>query len=61
MPGPTIHRHAAIETHAHAAKEAALVTFMVTASGLTLLSIGAAFWGLVAGVLTQFVLSPRRA
>jgi len=42
-------------------REAALVTFMVTASGLTLLSIGAAFWGLVAGVITQFVLSPRRA
>ena len=31
-------------------REAALVTFMVTASGLTLLSIGSAFWGLVAGV-----------
>jgi benzoate membrane transport protein len=42
-------------------REAALVTFMVTASGLTLLSIGAAFWGLVAGVLTQFVLNARRA
>lgn len=33
-------------------REAALVTFLVTASGLTLLGIGAAFWGLVAGVLT---------
>jgi benzoate membrane transport protein len=42
-------------------REAALVTFMVTASGLTLLSIGAAFWGLVAGVITQVVLSARRA
>ncbi|WP_027795542.1 benzoate/H(+) symporter BenE family transporter [Paraburkholderia acidipaludis] len=42
-------------------REAALVTFMVTASGLTLLSIGAAFWGLVAGVLTQVVLNARRA
>ncbi|MBN3852353.1 MULTISPECIES: benzoate/H(+) symporter BenE family transporter [unclassified Paraburkholderia] len=42
-------------------REAALVTFMVTASGLTLLSIGAAFWGLVAGVLTQFVLNARKA
>jgi benzoate membrane transport protein len=42
-------------------REAALVTFMVTASGLTLLSIGSAFWGLVAGVLTQFVLTARRA
>jgi benzoate membrane transport protein len=42
-------------------REAALVTFMVTASGLTLLSIGAAFWGLVAGVITQVVLNARRA
>ncbi|HXZ08933.1 MAG TPA: benzoate/H(+) symporter BenE family transporter [Paraburkholderia sp.] len=42
-------------------REAALVTFMVTASGLTLLSIGSAFWGLVAGVLTQLILNVRRA
>ena len=42
-------------------REAALVTFMVTASGLTLLSIGSAFWGLVAGVLTQLVLNARQA
>ncbi|KAF1024389.1 MAG: Inner membrane protein YdcO [Burkholderia plantarii] len=42
-------------------REAALVTFMVTASGLTLLSIGSAFWGLVAGVLTQVILNARRA
>ncbi|WP_144108406.1 benzoate/H(+) symporter BenE family transporter [Paraburkholderia sp. BCC1886] len=41
-------------------REAALVTFMVTASGLTLLSIGSAFWGLVAGVLTQLVLNAGR-
>lgn len=33
-------------------REAALVTFLVTASGLTLFGIGAAFWGLVAGVVT---------
>ena len=42
-------------------REAALVTFMVTASGLTLLSIGSAFWGLAAGVITQVVLNGRRA
>ena len=33
---------------------------MVTASGLTLLSIGSAFWGLVAGIVTQVVLNVRR-
>ncbi|MGV7244907.1 benzoate/H(+) symporter BenE family transporter [Caballeronia sp. M23-90] len=42
-------------------REAALVTFMVTASGLTLLSIGSAFWGLVGGIVTQIVLNARRA
>ncbi|KDR31594.1 MULTISPECIES: benzoate/H(+) symporter BenE family transporter [Caballeronia] len=42
-------------------REPALVTFMVTASGLTLLSIGSAFWGLIAGVVTHVVLNARRA
>ena len=38
-------------------REAALVTFMVTASGMTLFSVGSAFWGIVAGVLTLMILS----
>jgi benzoate membrane transport protein len=42
-------------------REAALITFMVTASGLTLFSIGSAFWGIVAGVLTLLILNGRRA
>lgn len=42
-------------------REAALITFMVTASGLTLFSIGSAFWGIVAGVLTMLILNSRRA
>jgi benzoate membrane transport protein len=37
-------------------REPALVTFLVTASGLTLLGIGSAFWGLVGGVATLLVL-----
>ncbi len=40
-------------------REAALITFMVTASGLTLFGIGAALWGLIAGVVTLLVLSKR--
>ena len=35
-------------------REAALVTFLVTASGLTLAGIGSAFWGLVAGIVALF-------
>ncbi|MEI2417262.1 benzoate/H(+) symporter BenE family transporter [Orrella sp. JC864] len=40
-------------------REPALLTFLVTASGVTLMGIGSAFWGLVAGVLAMLVL--RRA
>jgi benzoate membrane transport protein len=32
-------------------REPALITFLVSASGLSLLGIGAAFWGLVAGLI----------
>ena len=36
-------------------REAALITFLVTASGLTLWGVGAAFWGVVAGALALAV------
>ena len=39
------------ETH----REAALITFLVTLSGLTLAGIGSAFWGVVAGALALAV------
>jgi benzoate membrane transport protein len=41
-------------------REAALITFLVTASGLTLWGVGAAFWGVVAGVLALAVAGWRR-
>ncbi|HTN67231.1 MAG TPA: benzoate/H(+) symporter BenE family transporter, partial [Burkholderiaceae bacterium] len=41
-------------------REAALITFLVTASGVTLFGVGAAFWGLVAGALAFFVLNWKR-
>lgn len=40
-------------------REAALITFMVTASGITFWSIGSAFWGLIAG-LAVLALGMRR-
>ncbi len=40
-------------------REPALVTFLVAASGVTLLGIGSAFWGLIAGSLTLLVLRSR--
>lgn len=39
-------------------RDAAIVTFLCTASGLTLLGIGSAFWGLVLGLLVHR-LKPR--
>ncbi|MFD3617476.1 benzoate/H(+) symporter BenE family transporter [Streptomyces sp. NPDC058676] len=38
-----------------ALREPAVVTFLATASGVTLLGIGSAFWGLLAGTLTFVV------
>ncbi|WP_306185218.1 MULTISPECIES: benzoate/H(+) symporter BenE family transporter [unclassified Streptomyces] len=43
-----------------AAREAAVVTFLATASGVTLLGIGSAFWGLLAGALTSVVANAGR-
>lgn len=42
-------------------REAALITFMMTASGFTLFSIGSAFWGIVAGVVTLLILQGRKS
>jgi benzoate membrane transport protein len=42
-------------------REAALITFVVTASGLTLGGVGSAFWGVVAGALALAVARWRRS
>ncbi|NIY46584.1 benzoate/H(+) symporter BenE family transporter [Cedecea colo] len=42
-------------------RDAAIVTFLVTASGLTLAGTGSAFWGLIAGGICYGVFSARRA
>lgn len=41
-------------------RDAAVVTFLVTASGLTLCGIGSAFWGLIAGGICYTVLRLAR-
>ncbi|SHM41258.1 benzoate/H(+) symporter BenE family transporter [Phytopseudomonas punonensis] len=38
-------------------REAALITFLVTASGMSLFGVGSAFWGIVAGLLTLVLLN----
>lgn len=44
---------AAVRDESH--REAALITFLVTLSGITLAGIGSAFWGVVAGALALAV------
>ena len=51
----TIGNSLAAALREEAEREPALVTFLVTASGLTLFGIGSAFWGLVAGTITLLV------
>jgi benzoate membrane transport protein len=41
-------------------REAALLTFMVSASGISFFGIGSAFWGLVAGILALLVVNAGR-
>ena len=41
------------------AREAAVITFVVTASGISLFGVGAAFWGLLAGAGASFVFNRR--
>ena len=36
-------------------REAALITFLVTLSGVTIAGVGSAFWGIVAGALALLV------
>jgi benzoate membrane transport protein len=40
-------------------REAALITFLVAASGVTVLGIGSAFWAIVVGLIARAVLRPR--
>lgn len=47
----------ALQTEKH--REAGLITFLVVMSGITLGGIGAAFWGVAAGVLVQWALDVK--
>ncbi|NDE42363.1 MAG: hypothetical protein EB007_10440, partial [Betaproteobacteria bacterium] len=45
--------HVALRDEAH--REAALITFLVTLSGVVIGGVGAAFWGVLAGAAALFV------
>lgn len=42
-------------------REAALITFLVTASGMSFLGLSAAFWGLIFGLFAHLLLNLRRS
>jgi len=50
----------AAATRDESQREAALITFLITASGASLFGIGSAFWGLVGGVLALAALTWRK-
>ena len=50
---------AALQGEPH--REAALITFLVTLSGVVVAGVGSAFWGVVAGSLALFVQQYRRS
>jgi benzoate membrane transport protein len=56
----TLSSSLATALEAPADRDAALLTFLCTASGITLLGIGSAFWGLVLGVAAAAVARGRR-
>jgi len=48
---------AAAEDH----REAAVITFLATASGMSFLGLGSAFWGIVIGMVAYWILHARRS
>ncbi len=57
----TIGSGLSVAMHDERSREAALITFLVTLSGLMLWGVGSAFWGVVAGALTLAVQRLRLA
>jgi benzoate membrane transport protein len=58
---PTVGANLANATRDESRREAAMLTFLITLSGVSVAKIGAPFWGIVAGVIATIILSPRFA
>ncbi len=56
----TIASSVAVAVKEEESREAALITFLVTASGTSLFGIGSAFWGLVAGGISLLIINGWR-
>lgn len=50
--GQNLHTALGQDTH----REAALITLLLSSSGMTLFGVGAAFWGLIAGLIVSLIL-----
>ena len=55
---PTIAANIATATKNESEREAAVITFLVTLSGVTVAKIGAPFWGALAGIIASVIASP---
>jgi benzoate membrane transport protein len=51
----TIGSGLAVAVHDESHREAAIITFLVTLSGVVIVGVGSAFWGVVAGTMALFV------
>lgn len=56
----TISHNIAIAFHEVSGREAALLTFLFSASGIQFFGIGSAFWGLIFGFAVHFILKLRK-
>ena len=56
----TISHNIAIAFHEASGREAALLTFLFSASGIQFFGIGSAFWGLIFGFAVHFILQLRK-
>jgi benzoate membrane transport protein len=57
---PTIAANLAMATNDESRREAAMLTFLVTLSGVTVAKIGAPFWGALAGVIATVIATYSR-
>jgi benzoate membrane transport protein len=57
---PTIAANLAVATKDESRREAAMLTFLITLSGVTVAKIGAPFWGALAGVVATVIASYSR-
>jgi benzoate membrane transport protein len=55
----TVGNGLAVALKEEGAREPALICFAMTASGLTVMGIGSAFWGLVAGLVASLFMRPK--